>query len=106
MFDWLADLLGAIICLLQNIVGAIVAGAILAINAVVAALAALAGVVLGLLPDMPADPDLPAAFDTAMGWVQWVFPVAAALAFVGFAIAAWLIWQGVAVVLRWAKAID
>ena len=55
--------------------------------------------------DMPDPPELPAAFDTALGWVAWVFPVATAVEILAFLITAWIAWQVIAIAMRWAKAL-
>ena len=54
----------------------------------------------------PALPDPPQALVTAEGWVAWVFPVGTVLQILGFTLAVFLLWQLVAIGLRWAKALD
>jgi hypothetical protein len=78
---------------------------VLVLNLILEALGALIAALLLLLPPMPDLPERPAAFDTALGWINWFFPVSAALAFLTFMVTAWVLWQAVAIGLRWAKAI-
>jgi hypothetical protein len=37
--------------------------------------------------------------------VNWVFPVAQVALFFTFILSAWLLWQAVAIAMRWAKAL-
>jgi hypothetical protein len=96
--DWLADLLLGILC-------AIIAGLVYALNFVIEGLGALIALMVGLLPDMPTLPALPSQVTTVLGWINWFFPVETVVTFLTFMVTAWLIWQGVAIGLRWAKAI-
>jgi amino acid transporter len=76
-----------------------------ALNAIIAALAVVIGGLFSLLPDMPDLPDLPTPFVTAESWVAWFFPVSTVVDILGFWLAMWLIWQVIALALRWAKAL-
>jgi hypothetical protein len=73
------------------------------INAIIAALAVLVGTVAALLPNLPSLPSLPTYMVTAEGWVAWVFPVHQAVLVLAFILTAWLVWQVVALAMRWAK---
>jgi hypothetical protein len=75
------------------------------INAIVIALAAIVGTVTGLMPSIPSAPDLPAPMTTALGWIAWFFPVGTLVDIMAFLAAAWLIWLGVAAIMRFAKAL-
>lgn len=75
------------------------------INAIVIALAAVVSTVIGLMPDIPTPPSMPDAMTTALSWIAWFFPVGTVVDIFAFLAAAWLIWLGVSVILRWAKAI-
>jgi hypothetical protein len=98
-----------VIGLLQQIVDLMVCwiqtGATLVLNALIAALGAALAAVLLLLPNMPDMPEVPETVLEAAGWVAWVFPVDTVVNIFEFMLAAWLIWQVVALALRWAKAI-
>lgn len=76
------------------------------LNALIAALAAVIGALFALLPDMPPLPDLPEPMATAEAWVAWVFPVQTVWDILVFGFAMWLLWQAVAIALRWAKALN
>jgi hypothetical protein len=54
---------------------------------------------------MPTMPGVPSGVTTAAGWVAWVFPVGTAVNILAFMITAWIVWQIIALALRWAKAI-
>lgn len=75
------------------------------INAVVIALAFVVGAVMGLMPDIPTAPALPDAMTTALSWIAWAFPVDTLVSIFAFLVAAWAIWFGVSIGLRWAKAV-
>lgn len=76
-----------------------------ALNAVIAALAAVINGLFALLPDLPDLPEPPEAYTMAYGWVAWVFPVGTLIEILLFVLSMWLIWQVVALALRWAKAL-
>jgi hypothetical protein len=86
----------------DGIVGVIVD----AVNGLLAALAAVLQGLFDLLPDLPALPEPPDALILAESWVAWVVPVGTILDILTFTLAMWLLWQAVAIVLRWAKATD
>lgn len=96
--DWIHDFLLQIVCWIRT-------AAVETINAVVSALAALVASLLGVLPDVPAFPTVPSWITSAASWVAWVFPVHQAVLAFGFVLTAWVIWQGVALVLRWVKLV-
>ena len=91
-----------ITALLSGIVGLVIK----AVNALIAAVAAVLAALLELLPEMPAVPEPPAALITAESWVAWAFPVGTLVDVLVFTLAMWLLWQAVAIGLRWAKATD
>jgi hypothetical protein len=76
-----------------------------AINALIAALAAIIGALISLLPNMPDLPELPAPFVTAEAWVAWFFPVGTVVDILAFWLSMWLLWQVIALAMRWAKAL-
>lgn len=98
LFGWLFDFLSQIVCWIES-------GAITAFNLVIAGLGFVVGNTVGLMPDVPAYPDVPSWFTNAASWVAWVFPVHQAVLVFGFILAAWLVWLGVSTVLHWAKAL-
>lgn len=99
-------LLAAILCVLQNLALSVLAVLIMAANAVISSLAGLIALLLALMPTMPDTPTLPDSFSTILGWIAWFYPVSATLDFLAFAITALLVWWGVSLALRWARAIE
>lgn len=77
-----------------------------AVNGLIAALAAALSAFFAALPDMPELPEPPGAIETASSWVAWFFPVGALVDVLAFVLSMWLLWQAVALALRWAKAIQ
>lgn len=77
-------------------------------NMVIAFLGALILFFVDLLPSMDdaedGIPGVPEQFETAGGWINWVFPVSSVLLLLEFIFLAWITWQVVLLVLRWAKA--
>jgi hypothetical protein len=97
--------LSKIWCTLTNIPCYVETALVYFVDVILAAIGAFLLGVLSLLPDMPALPTTPDAVTTAASWVAWFFPVSTAATIFGFLFSAWLLWQVVAVALRWAKAI-
>jgi hypothetical protein len=91
MFDWLFESFSQL--------------AIGLVNALILALGSVLAALFALLPDLPALPEVPAALILAESWVAWVFPVGTLLDILVWTLTVWLIWQGVAIALRWAKAL-
>lgn len=75
-------------------------------NMLIAGIALAIGGILTVLPNMPTLPSLPSAFTTAEGWIAWFWPVGTTVDIFGFILTAWLIWMGVSIGLRWAKALN
>jgi len=74
------------------------------INEVIVELAAAIAAVIAVLPSMPALPTPPSQLTEVEGWVAWVFPVdilANLLVWLG---GVYVLWLGVSIALRWAKA--
>jgi hypothetical protein len=88
--------------LLDNVGHLVVIG----LNALIAALGTVIAGLFSLLPDMPALPTLPDAMVTAEAWVAWVFPVSTVFDILVFGFSMWLLWQAVALALRWARALQ
>lgn len=79
--------------------------AVKAFNALLAAIGAALSAAISVLPDMPALPDPPTALVTAESWVAWAFPVGTMLDVLAFVLVIFLLWQLVAIALRWARAL-
>jgi hypothetical protein len=97
-------LLQGIYDILAQLVCWIMTALVSVLNLVLATLGGLLVVLIDLLPDMPALPALPSEVTTAAGWVNWIFPVSTVASFFTFILGAWLLWQAVAIAMRWAKA--
>jgi len=97
--------LQAILCVLQNLALSVLAVIIMAANAIVTALATLLTGLLALLPTMPDIPGIPTEITTAANWVSWFFPVGTVFSIMTFLVAFWVIWLGVSIAFRWAKAL-
>jgi hypothetical protein len=93
---WLYNFLSQIVCWIETAL-------LVAFNAVIAALAYLLAAALGLMPNLPAFPDVPDEVLNIIGWVAWVFPVAQAALCFAFIVTAWVLWQLVALLMRWGK---
>ena len=106
------------IALLQTIVDLFVCwvqtGATLVFNAVIAAIAFVIAAAVAILPDLPDFPDAPAWLvgtgvdgdNGVLGWVAWVFPVHQAVLIFAFIVTAWIVWQLVAMAMRWARMLS
>jgi hypothetical protein len=68
--------------------------------------AAIVSVIANLMPAMPSVPTLPGWASTGISWVAWFFPVGTLLNVLTFLILAWVIWIGVATILRWLKVVE
>ena len=95
---WLESLVTNLVCFIKT-------AAVLAFNYIIAAIGALIAALAALMPNMPTMPTRPAAFDTALGWINWILPVGTVVTIAAFLLTAWLLWQAVAIALRWAKAL-
>jgi hypothetical protein len=101
------DFLSKIWCVLSHMDCYVLYGIKAAINGFVAALGAVVALAIAAIPvDMPDPPAMPDAMTTALSWVAWVFPIGTLLAIIAFFLSVWLMWQAIAVVLRWVKALD
>lgn len=97
--NWLHDFFSQIVCWFKS-------GLVEAFNAVVAAIAAVIGALASVLPNMPDFPTLPDPLPEILGWIAWVFPVHQAVLVLAFLVTAWLVWQAVAMAMRWARMLS
>jgi hypothetical protein len=100
--DWLEK----IFCAVSQFPVYVLVGLINGANAIIAALGALVEEILDLLPGFPEIPGIPDEVADGAGWVAWFFPVGTVLSILTWFLAVWLVWQGVVIALRWAKASD
>jgi hypothetical protein len=101
--DLLSPLVDFLICLAKWAVGALVSGIVSLVNLLLAALMALLGPLLGLLPTVNL-PNL--QLPDFLASVNWLFPVDQALIALGLVITVELAWPLVALGLRWLKAVS
>jgi hypothetical protein len=90
--------------MLDALLGGISALVIGAINAVIYLFGAILAGLFSLLPNMPDLPTPPTALVTAEGWVAWFFPVSTVIDILVFTLSMWLLFQAIALAMRWAKA--
>lgn len=74
-----------------------------AFNGWILILAGLLSLVLSVLPGFPA---VPAFSETVVGGVAWFLPVAPMLAIFSTFLAAWVLWMGYSVIMRWVKGLS
>lgn len=102
--SWLTDWLQSILCAIENIGFVLLDLVVDGVNAFIVALAALIGTALSAMPGMPDLPAVPDQVTEVAGWVAWVFPVGTLIDILAFSVTAWVAWQAVVLLLRWAKA--
>jgi hypothetical protein len=49
---------------------------------------------------------MPTQVTTALGWINWFFPVGTLYSIVVTLVTAWLLWMVIRVPLRWGKVIN
>jgi hypothetical protein len=94
--SWIIGFFSQLVCWIKS-------GVVDALNWIISGLASAVGAVVGLMPNLPAFPTPPEWFTTAASWVAWVLPVDQIALVFAFILGAWIIWQGVSVLLRWAR---
>jgi hypothetical protein len=99
VIDLLSQLIHNFVCWIETAI-------MVSINAIIYALGTVISGLLAILPTMPDPPTMPTWATDALGWVAWVFPVGTLLDVIGFLVAAFLLWFGVSIALRWAKAVS
>lgn len=102
----MTTILNAIYDFLSQLVCWIMTALVLTLNLIIAALGAVLGTLIELLPEIEGVPAVPDEITTVAGWVNWFFPVGQVSLFFVFIFGAWILWQAVAVIMRWAKAKD
>ncbi len=65
----------------------------------------LASLVSAALSVLPGFPEVPTLDGEVLGGVAWFLPVESMLAVFATFVAAWVLWMGVSVALRWGKAV-
>jgi len=98
----MVGLLAAILCVLKNILLAVLYAGTFVVNLIIVAAAAFVALLVALLPGMPDVPDAPGG--TAIGWMAWFYPVADVVAALATFAALLLTYKLVQIALRWMKA--
>lgn len=98
------SVLQTILCWIEAIANMVLWALMTMINTIISGIAAAVGGVLSLLPDMPSAPSWTGVTSEVFGYANWAFPVGFLVAAVASLALLWLGWQGVAWVLRMARA--
>jgi hypothetical protein len=96
MISLLENLIANILCWFKTAI-------VESVNGVVSALAAVITFVLGLLPNFPAV-SLPSQIADGVNWLGYWFPVTWFLANMIVFLAVLVLWWGLSIPLRWARA--
>jgi hypothetical protein len=94
----LGEILHGILDLPYLLVGLVVES----INGWIMLLALLMNAALSILPGFP---EVPTLNGDVLAGVAWFLPIGAMLAIFATFVTAWILWMGVTVILRWAKAL-
>jgi hypothetical protein len=98
MLGWLSDIWHAIMDLPYLLVGLLIES----VNGWILILAVLLKALFAVLPSFP---DLPDISSEVLGGVAWFLPIGPMLGALSAFVAAFVIWLGVQVAMRWGKAI-
>lgn len=98
------DVFTEILCVLRNVVTGFVWAVLEAVNFIVLGVGTVLETVLGLLPTMP---DVPAdsAPAEAVGWLNWLLPIAGLLTAAAAFVACYLAYLLIKTIGRWVKAL-
>lgn len=96
LLRWIADAL-------ESMGAYVLVGLVDGVNAIITAIGALIGVLVGLLPSIPDPPAAPAA--EWIGWLNWIYPLAPALAAATGLLLLYTLLLGLRIALRWVKAL-
>lgn len=103
------SIFGPIISLLQTLLDDFVCfvetGIVLFANLVLKGIGAIIAGLLAILPPMPSLSSVPTWAVEGYNYVAYFFPVDFAFSLCATLLALWVAWIGVAIVLRWARAI-
>lgn len=96
-------ILEAILCAIQQLAAAIIGLLVVMLNAALVALGAFMGVIIGLLPNMPAAPAKPGS--GIIGFLNWLFPLAGVAALLVTMGTLFLGFLAVRIALNWIRAL-
>lgn len=97
LLQWLVDFFAQLVCWIMTALMGF-------LNLMLVAIGGLIEAAIMLLPDMPTVPGVPSEVTQVLAWINWFFPVGTVVSFFTFFLAAWILWQLVVILLRWAKA--
>jgi hypothetical protein len=104
-----ASIFGPIVSLLQTLLDDFVCfietGVVLFANLCIKGIGAIIAGLLAILPNMPSLSSVPSWAVSGYNAVAYFFPVDYALSLCATLLTLWVAWIGIAVVLRWARAI-
>lgn len=98
MLSFLGDILQGILDLPYLLVSLLIES----LNGWIMLLSLAIGTALSVLPGFP---EVPTLDGDVISGVAWFLPIAAMLAIFSTFVVAWVLWMGVSVILRWAKAL-
>jgi hypothetical protein len=90
------------VCLLEQFAELVAEGLMDVLNAVVVACAAVIGVVVALLPDMPS---WPTGTSGVWGWLNWALPVASYVGVFGSVATLIALYLGLRIALKWMRTL-
>ncbi len=93
--------LQTIVCILQRLVDAFVAGAMTFVNDLIAAIGGLLTALVQLLPTMPAFPSPPTG--GVLGALNWLVPIPEIIGALSLVVTLWLVIVPLRLLLRWIK---
>lgn len=96
-------LLDQILCVVEKMAAAIVSLLVIMVNGAIIGLGAMLGVVVALLPDMPAPPSPPS--EGVLAWINFVVPLGPLAALVLTLSALFAAFLGVRIMLNWLRAL-
>jgi hypothetical protein len=98
------DVLGKVLCAITQLPERIADWLVALVNLFIVASSSAINAVVGLLPDIPDPPTLPASADTGLGWANWFLPVGLLVTQLATVIALVVVFVGISIVLNWLKA--
>lgn len=98
-------MIGLLQTLLDDFICFVETGIVLFSNLVLKGVGAIISGLLAILPSMPSLSSVPSWAVTGYNAVAYFFPVDYVFSFCATMLTLWIAWIGVAIVLRWARAI-
>lgn len=96
-----SGILDAFLCLITLFADLVAKGCVIVLNLLIVGIAASAGAILAVLPNMPAFPTRSPDWQ----WLNWFLPVSSLVSLLGTGLGLMLLWFGYRVVLNWVRAL-